>query len=102
MRFTELFKLLVIRKKVMTMTEFFDADAFTIDLVLTNLEDADRDSMERMRNLVWAILAPYSKKKGLAPNDVMRFKWEEQDRDPSVTTKETFDSIAKKHNLNTL
>ena len=38
MSFTELFALLVVRHKVMTMTEFYNADAFDINLVCSHLE----------------------------------------------------------------
>ena len=58
MKFTDLFALMVIRHKVMTMTEFYNADFFDIDLVATHLEEVERDALERMRMLMWATLAP--------------------------------------------
>lgn len=101
MSFTELFSTLVIRHKVMTMTEFYDADAFDLDLVSSHMEEVDRDASERMRNIMWAMLAPNSKKK-IAPDDIVKFSWEQPKSSGEVTTKEQFDSIAKKYNLKTI
>lgn len=101
MSFTELFSTLVIRHKVMTMTEFYDADAFDLDLVSSHMEEVDRDAAERMRNIMWAMLAPNSKKK-IAPEDIVKFSWEQPKSSGEVTTKEQFESIAKQFNLKTI
>lgn len=101
MSFTELFTTLVIRHKVMTMTEFYEADAFDLDLVASHMEEVDRDAAERMRNIMWAILAPNSKKK-IAPDDIVKFSWEQPKSSGEVTTKEQFESIAKQFNLKTI
>lgn len=94
MSFTELFALLVVRHKVMTMTEFFNADFFDINLVCSHLEEVERDALERMRHIVWAALAPNSKRK-IQPTDVMQFSWEKPGHGESgeVTTKEMFDTM---------
>lgn len=101
MSFTELFTTLVIRHKVMTMTEFYSADAFDLDLVASNMEEVDRDALERMRYIMWAILTPNSKKK-IAPDDIVKFSWEQPKSIGEVTTKEQFESIAKQFNLKTI
>ena len=101
MSFTDLFTQLVIRHKVMTMTEFYSADAFDLDLVASHMEEVDRDAAERMRNIMWAMLAPNSKKK-IAPDDIVKFSWEQPKSSGEVTTKEQFESIAKQFNLKTL
>ena len=101
MSFTDLFTQLVIRHKVMTMTEFYDADAFDLDLVSSHMEEVDRDASERMRNIMWAMLAPNSKKK-IAPDEIVKFSWEQATSSGEVTTKEQFESIAKQFNLNTI
>lgn len=100
MTFTQLFVQLVIRHKVMTMTEFYNADAFDIDVVSSNLEEVERDASERMRNIMWAVLQPNSKKK-LSPDDIVNFSWEKPDAN-DITTREQFDDIVKKFNLKTL
>ena len=95
MSFTDLFELLVIRHKVMTMTEFYEADAFDIQLMCDHLDSAERESLERMRTIVWAVLAPNSKKK-IMPTDVLRFPWYgEAKADTVLTTKEQFDKMFK-------
>ena len=96
MSFTELFAILVVRHKVMTMTEFYAADAFDINLVCSHLEEVERDSLERMRHIMWAVLAPNSKRK-IQPSDVMQFSWEKPGHGEAseVTTKEMFDKIFK-------
>ena len=101
MSFTELFTQLVIRHKVMTMTEFYEADAFDLDLVASHMEEVERDASERMRNIMWAMLAPNSKKK-IAPEDIVKFSWEQPKSSGEVTTKEQFESIAKQFNLKTI
>ena len=101
MSFTELFSTLVIRHKVMTMTEFYSADAFDLDLVASHMEEVDRDAAEMMRNIMWAMLAPNSKKK-IAPEDIVKFSWEQPKSSGEVTTKEQFESIAKQFNLKTI
>ena len=101
MSFTELFSTLVIRHKVMTMTEFSSADAFDLDLVASHMEEVDRDAADMMRNIMWAMLAPNSKKK-IAPEDIVKFSWEQPKSSGEVTTKEQFESIAKQFNLKTL
>ena len=96
MRLTDIFVLLVVRHKVMTMTEFYEADAFDIDLMTSHLEQAERDAAERMRMTVWAALAPNSKKK-LAPEDVITFNWEKpQDAAHTATTKEQFEETFRR------
>lgn len=95
MSFTELFALLVVRHKVMTMSEFYAADAFDINLVCSHLEEVNRDELERMRMLMWAVLAPNSKRK-ISPEDVVKFSWEKPGGEVSeVTTKEMFDKMFK-------
>lgn len=98
MRFTELFAMLVIRHKVMTMTEFFSADAFDLDVMAANMTECEREPLERMRQIMWAVLAPNSKKKML-PEDIMKFSWETESHDNQQTTKKQFDDIVKKFNL---
>lgn len=94
--------LLVIRHKVMTMTEFYEADAFDIDLMLSNLGEVERDASERMRKLMWAVLAPYSTKP-IEPEGIIRFSWENNSVDSApLTTKEQFDEMCKKFNLKKL
>jgi hypothetical protein len=92
MSFTELFAILVVRHKVMTMTEFYNADFFDINLVCSHLDEVERDALERMRHIVWAVLAPNSK-----PTDVMQFSWEKPGHGEAseVTTKEMFDKMFK-------
>lgn len=96
MTFTELFALLVVRHKVMTVTEFYDADFFDINLVCSHLDEVERDALERMRHIVWAVLAPNSKRK-IQPTDVMQFSWEKQGKGEASepTTKEMFDKMFK-------
>lgn len=96
MKFTDLFALMVIRHKVMTMTEFYNADFFDIDLVASHLEEVERDALERMRLIMWAVLAPNSKRK-IQPSDVMQFSWEKPGHGEAseVTTKEMFDKMFK-------
>lgn len=95
MSFTDLFVLLVIRHKVMTMTEFYEADAFDIQLMCDHLDSAKREALERMRTIAWAVLAPNSKKK-IMPTDVLRFPWDgEAKADTVPTTKEQFDKVFK-------
>ena len=96
MSFTELFALLVVRHKVMTMTEFYNADYFDIDLVASHLEEVERDALERMRHIMWAVLSPNSKRK-IQPSDVMQFSWEKPGHGEAseVTTKEMFDKMFK-------
>ena len=87
--------LLVVRYKVMTMTEFYNADVFDIDLAASHLDQAERDASERMRNLMWAVLAPNSKTK-LTPEDVLTFSWERDDNEPpKPTTREQFEEAFK-------
>lgn len=89
--------MLVIRHKVMTMTEFYNADAFDIDLMASHLEEVDRDAAERMRMMVWAALAPNSKKK-LSPDDILKFSWEKETSEPAMpTTKEDFEKAFGKY-----
>ena len=96
MRVTDLFALLVIRHRVMSMTEFYEASAFDIDLMASNLEQAERDASERTRLIMWAALAPNSKK-NITPEEVMKFSWEKEKADEAaVTTKEQFDEMFKK------
>ena len=95
MSVTDLFAALVVRHRVMSMTEFYEADAFDIDLMASHLDQAERDASERMRLMVWAALAPNSKKR-ITPEDVLKFSWEnEPDATQPVTTKEMFDKIFK-------
>ena len=89
--------MLVIRHKVMTMTEFYNADAFDIDLMASHLDQAERDASERMRHMMWAVLAPNSKKK-IMPEDLMTFSWEKpQGEAAAPTTKEDFDKAFGKY-----
>ena len=89
--------MLVIRHKVMTMTEFYEADAFDIDLMASHLDQAERDASERMRHMMWAVLAPNSKKK-LSPDDILKFSWEKATSEPAKpTTKEDFDKAFGKY-----
>jgi hypothetical protein len=96
MSFTDLFAILVVRHKVMTMAEFYNADFFDINLVCSHLEEVERDALERMRHIVWAVLAPNSKRK-ITPTDVMQFSWEKPGHGEAseVTTKEMFDKMFK-------
>lgn len=88
---TDLFALLVVRHKVMSLTEFYEADAFDIDLMVSHLDQVERDASERMRHMMWAVLAPNSKKK-IMPEDLMTFSWEKkQSEQAKPTTKEDFD-----------
>ena len=48
MRFTELFAMLVIRHKVMTMSEFYSADAFDLDVIAANMTECEREPLERL------------------------------------------------------
>lgn len=98
MRFTELFAMLVIRHKVMTMTEFFSADAFDLDVMANNMTECEREPLERMRQIMWAVLAPNSKK-NLLPENIMKFSWETESHDNKQTTKEQFNDIVKQLNL---
>lgn len=94
--------LLVIRHKVMTMTEFYNADAFDIDLMLSNIGEVERDACERMRNIMWAMLAPNSKK-AIKPEEIITFSWEKHDEgSAATTTKEQFEEMCKKFNLKKL
>ena len=73
------------------MTEFYEADAFDIDLMLSNIAEVERDASERMRMMVWAALAPNSKRQ-LAPEDILTFSWEkQQDTASRPTTREDFE-----------
>ena len=73
------------------MTEFYEADAFDIDLMLSNLAEVERDASERMRMIVWAVLAP-NLKEGVKPDNIITFSWEkEQEQTPVVTTREDFE-----------
>lgn len=73
------------------MTEFYEADAFDLSLMVSNLQEVDRDAAERMRMMVWAALAPNSKKQ-LAPEDILTFSWEKHnDAAGRPTTREDFE-----------
>ena len=97
MSFTDVFVLLVIRHKVMTMTEFYNADAIDIDLMVSHLDEVGRDEAERMRLLMWATLAPYSKKQ-LTPEEVLTFSWEKQgEATKTTTTREDFERAFKNY-----
>lgn len=80
----------------MTMTEFYNADAFDLDLVCSHLEEVERDALERTRHLMWAMLAPNSKTE-IQPNDVLKFSWEtnKTDQDTTPTTKEMYEEAFK-------
>jgi len=79
------------------MTEFYEADMFDIDLMCGHLEEADRDSWEMSRQIVWAALAPFSTKKFM-PEEVMTFSWEKEKSTPSrTTTKEDFEKAFKNY-----
>ena len=87
----------MVRHKVMTMTEFYNADAFDLDLVCSHLEEVERDALERTRHLMWAMLAPNSKKK-LMPEDIITFSWEKNESEPAKpTTKEDFNKAFGKY-----
>ena len=92
--------MLVIRHKVMTMSEFYSADAFDLDVIAANMTECEREPLERMRQIMWAVLAPNSKKK-LRPEDIMKFSWETESHDNKQTTKEQFDDNIKKFKLKT-
>jgi len=86
---------MVIRHKVMTMTEFYNADYFDIDLVASHLEEVERDALERMRMMMWATLAPYSKKRQ-SPEEIIKFSWESgKEGKAAPTTKEQFEQVFK-------
>ena len=89
--------LLVIRHKVMTLTEFYDADLFDINLLASRLEEVERDEWERTRMMMWAVLAPHSKKKQ-GPEEIITFPWEKHNagEPAAVTTKEQFEQAFKK------
>ena len=80
----------------MSMTEFYNADAFDLDLVCSHLEEVERDALERTRHLMWAMLAPNSKTK-IQPNDVLKFSWEtnKTGQDTTPTTKEMYEEAFK-------
>jgi hypothetical protein len=79
----------------MTMTEFYNADYFDINLVASHLEEVERDAMERMRMIIWAILAPYSKKRQ-SPEEIIKFSWESgKEGKAAPTTKEQFEQVFK-------
>ncbi len=95
MSFTDLFALLVVRHKVMTMTEFYNADYFDISLVASHLEEVERDALERMRMMMWAMLEPYSKKRQF-PEEIIKFSWESgKEGKVAPTTKEQFEQVFK-------
>lgn len=80
----------------MSMTEFYEADAFDIDLMISNLDQAERDASERTRLIMWAAMAPYLEK-GVTPEKVMTFSWEKPQGDTqAVTTKEQFEEMFKR------
>lgn len=83
------------------MTEFYNADVFDLDLMISNIGEAERDASERMRNIMWAMLAPNSKKQ-IKPEEIVRFSWEHQEDGSQLTTKEQFDEMCKKFKLNQL
>ena len=86
---------MVVRHKVMTMTEFYNADYFDIDLLASHLEEVERDALERMRMMMWAMLAPYSKKYQ-SPEEIIKFSWESGKEGKAVpTTKEQFEQVFK-------
>ena len=77
----------------MTMTEFYAADAFDLDLIASNLEEVERDALERTRLMMWAMLAPYQKNK-CSPEELLQFSWEGAGKQPqTVTTKKQFDEF---------
>ena len=83
------------------MTEFYNADVFDLDLMISNIDEVERDASERMRNIMWAVLAPNSKKQ-IKPEEIVRFSWERQEDSSQLTTKEQFDEMCKKFKLNQL
>lgn len=86
----------------MTLTEFYAADAFDLDLVCSHLDEVDRDALERMRHLMWAVLAPNTKRR-LKPEDVVQFSWEKvpaKDEKSVPTTKEMFENAFKNFKIN--
>lgn len=97
MSFTELLTLLVIRHKVMTLTEFYNANAIDLDVLASNIEEVERDAWERTRMMMWAILAPHTKKKQ-NPEELMKFSWEGHGSkgDQPLTTKEQFEQAFRK------
>lgn len=68
----------MLRYKVMSMTEFYNADIFDLNLCTANLEQAEREAYEKTRLMMWAALSPYSKKK-IAPTEVLKFSWDNED-----------------------
>lgn len=92
-----MFRLIVVRHKLMTITEFYNADLFDVLLIADNMEEVDRDACERMRNIMWAQLAPNSKKK-LSPEDLMKFSWEMKKEEVAPTTADQFNEAFKQFN----
>lgn len=83
------------------MTEFYNADVFDLDLMISNIDEVERDASERMRNIMWAVLAPNSKNQ-IKPEEVIHFSWDHQEDSSQLTTKEQFDEMCKKFKLNQL
>ena len=78
----------------MTVTEFYGADMFDLIIITQNMDEAQRDASERMRNIMWAMLAPNSKKK-LLPEDIVQFSWERDTEEVKPTTAEQFNEAFK-------
>lgn len=89
--------LLVIRHKVMSLSEFYAATLFDINLLASHLEEVERDAWERTRMMMWAVLEPHSKSKQ-GPEDLMTFSWEQHvgNSDTPPTTKQQFDEMFKR------
>ena len=76
------------------MTEFYNANAFDLNLMTSHLDEVDRDEKERMRMMIWASLAPYSKK-NVTPEDIIIFDWEKHET-TKPSTREDFENAIKK------
>ena len=95
MTVTQIFKLLVVRYRLMSAEEFYNLDWFTLSLYLNSIDQIDRDEYERMRFLGYCIVQCQSTKQ-ISPEDIIRFPWDSETKpERKPTTAEDFKRITE-------
>jgi hypothetical protein len=65
---------------------------YEADMLLSHAYMVDQSAAERMRMVMWAALAPNSKKQ-LKPTDIMQFDWERKAAPPQMPSAEEFERL---------
>jgi hypothetical protein len=61
-----------------------------------------RERWEQTRWLMWSMLRPYAKKRGLQPTDVLKLPWDKKRHIPKMTQAEREASLREMEHYNTL